>query len=300
MEDIFDLPVHPDADAFRMLPPDEMRALAEDIKQRGLNHPLVITTLVSFDEETGEKIERMVLVDGRNRREACRIAGVKPDVVDLNGKDVKAFIQAENDLRRHDTPGMRAMSYAIRFPEKSKGGRGNKLSPEKTVSEPSRDYIYKARLVLEYCDSAIVESVKNGAITLTDAYAQAKDIKEGKKGPTDVERLALLYQTDPDLAAAVEDPDNPLNLTGAEAQAKERRVEAKANRDAAHRSLRDGIYAFGSFFLDEEKAANASLLLTEYKKDFEEISAREISDATRYLVGIRDNIQTLIDGLENV
>ena len=144
---IFELPVHPDAAAYRMLPHEEMEKLAESIKARGLNHPLVTTTLISFDEDTGDKIETTVLVDGRNRREACRIAGVEPDVVGLNGKDVRLFIEDENDRRRHDTKGMQAMSYAIRYPDRSQGKSTS--SPNEEVSGA---YLSYARTVLEHCD----------------------------------------------------------------------------------------------------------------------------------------------------
>jgi len=40
--DIFSIAVHPDADLFPMIPDDEMAELVEDIKENGLNEPLVI------------------------------------------------------------------------------------------------------------------------------------------------------------------------------------------------------------------------------------------------------------------
>lgn len=45
-----------------MLAEDELNELAADMKANGLIHPLVV--------------KEGVLIDGRNRREACRIAGV--------------------------------------------------------------------------------------------------------------------------------------------------------------------------------------------------------------------------------
>lgn len=47
-----------------MIPDDEMQELAADIEENGLIHPIVI--------------KGNVLIDGRNRLAACKIAGVNP------------------------------------------------------------------------------------------------------------------------------------------------------------------------------------------------------------------------------
>lgn len=49
-----------------------------------------------------------VIVDGRNRFEACRRAGVEPKFERLNGVDVAALILAENVERRNLSAGQRA------------------------------------------------------------------------------------------------------------------------------------------------------------------------------------------------
>ncbi|MFJ7590836.1 ParB N-terminal domain-containing protein [Streptomyces sp. NPDC097617] len=59
------LKVHPFADTLPMLDQDELHDLAESIKTEGLHHPIVL-------DPDG------VLVDGRNRLAACKIAGVEP------------------------------------------------------------------------------------------------------------------------------------------------------------------------------------------------------------------------------
>ncbi len=58
--DEIDLPVHPSAAVFPMLPPDELAELAESIKENGLQNPIVM--------------QRGVLIDGRNRYAACKLA----------------------------------------------------------------------------------------------------------------------------------------------------------------------------------------------------------------------------------
>jgi ParB/RepB/Spo0J family partition protein len=100
--DIFDIPPHPAAEVFPLLPDDELEELALDIKDNGLQQPLVVAKIDG----------QMVLIDGRNRREACRRAGIIPDHVLLDGADPVAYIVSANINRRHMTKGQRAMVVA--------------------------------------------------------------------------------------------------------------------------------------------------------------------------------------------
>src|SRR5262245_55299485 len=63
------LPIHPAADLFPMMSPDELRALAEDIKKNGLRYPIVFCLA---DDGKGR-----LLLDGRNRLDAMELAGRK-------------------------------------------------------------------------------------------------------------------------------------------------------------------------------------------------------------------------------
>jgi hypothetical protein len=49
-----------------------------------------------------------VLIDGRNRLEACHRAGVGPTFEQINGVDFVAFILSSNGKRRHMIKGARA------------------------------------------------------------------------------------------------------------------------------------------------------------------------------------------------
>ena len=91
--------IHPIADIFPLMADDELDELAEDIKANGLINPIVVD---------GDG----VLIDGRNRLEACRRAGVEPRFQDLNGADPVVFILSSNDKRRHMSKGARAMVAA--------------------------------------------------------------------------------------------------------------------------------------------------------------------------------------------
>jgi ParB-like chromosome segregation protein Spo0J len=71
--------VHPLAALFPIMTDDELQDLADDIRENGLLHPIVL-------DADG------VLIDGRNRLRACEIAGVDPKFSKLNGHDAAAYI----------------------------------------------------------------------------------------------------------------------------------------------------------------------------------------------------------------
>jgi hypothetical protein len=63
------LPIHPAAELFPLMSPDELRTLGEDIKKNELRVPII---LWSESENT-----EPVLLDGRNRLDAAELAGIK-------------------------------------------------------------------------------------------------------------------------------------------------------------------------------------------------------------------------------
>ena len=71
------LPVHPAAELFPRMSPDELKALAEDIKKNGLKIPVTV-----WRGNGG----RMQLLDGRNRLDAMEAVGIPI-------KRLKSFIE---------------------------------------------------------------------------------------------------------------------------------------------------------------------------------------------------------------
>ena len=134
MKDVFELPVFEAADVFPMMTEDEINELAEDIRVNSLHEPLV---LAEVDGET-------MLIDGRNRREACKIAGVEPHTRTLDGEDPTAFVLSANIHRRHMTKGQRAMAVAKIYP----GGSGKGANPKNLGL--SDELIRQGRTVLQY------------------------------------------------------------------------------------------------------------------------------------------------------
>jgi hypothetical protein len=85
---------HPAAEIFPMLDSKELDALASDIKSNGLCHPLVMY--------------QGVLLDGRNRLAACKIASVEPSFTEYTGDSPVAFVISVNIKRRQLDPSQRA------------------------------------------------------------------------------------------------------------------------------------------------------------------------------------------------
>jgi ParB-like chromosome segregation protein Spo0J len=87
--------VHPAAELFPMMPDAELKELADDIKEHGLVHRIVL--------HDGK------VLDGRNRLLACDMAGVIPYFKNLNGEHSPTeYALAMNLKRRQLTPSQKA------------------------------------------------------------------------------------------------------------------------------------------------------------------------------------------------
>jgi hypothetical protein len=85
-----DYAYHPACLLFPKLGKDELQELADDIRENGLRHPIVLY--------------QGKILDGRNRLLACEIAGVEPRFVEWDGKGSPVeWVVSENLVRRHLT-----------------------------------------------------------------------------------------------------------------------------------------------------------------------------------------------------
>jgi len=219
--DIFTLPVHPAADVFPMLPEDELEELAESIKTQGLLNSIVVQSIDG----------KLVLVDGRNRREACRRAGVEPTYTLLDGQDATAYVLSSNINRRHMTKGQRAMATAMIYPDTHQGKR----TSEK-ISEVSSRYVNMARTVLQHTpDNAPL--VLTGVMSLDAAYKHAHNVKLSAEGEEGV--MQSLRAQAPDLADQV--VEGTLSLEEAAAALQARREKEITNRRGTWLVLNSGL-----------------------------------------------------------
>jgi hypothetical protein len=275
---IFDLGVHPSADIFPMLDSEELQSLADDIKANGLNHPIVV----------GQYEGEIVVIDGRNRREACRLAKVDP--VEFDGADVDAFIVSENINRRHMTKGQKAMAVAVLYPDSQQGKRTSLK-----INEVSGGYVRQARTVLRYAPE-YKAAVLAGGKKLSDAYDEA--VKRRDAGNTDAEQMEWLKSVAPELAAKVAEED--LTLAGAIAEYYERERIAKANREAVLREVRSGVFGFGTYFGSDERLDLLVDVLTNYTDQFRDVVQREVSEVVPNLRAMQDRISVVISAVEKL
>jgi hypothetical protein len=103
--------VHPLAELFPPLAPDDLAALAADIRANGLLHPIVI-------DANGR------LIDGRMRLAACEQAGVEPTFTRLSSQDdPETLIWSANTKRRQMTKSQIAMIAAAGLSKKPRAGQ---------------------------------------------------------------------------------------------------------------------------------------------------------------------------------
>ena len=248
------LTVHPAADVFPMLEPEELEALADDIKQNRLIHPIILDA----DAQ---------VIDGRNRLAACKIAGIEPRFERLNGADPIAYILSTNIARRHLNAGQRAVAVAKIYP----GGSGKGANPIELGFSGER--LRQARSLVRYAPE-LADQVLAGKLALNDAYNEARvrkaaavsydekverlkkeapDLADlqgitieqafGKLRQRSVEALQLkkLAEAAPDLAGLVEEGRMPLTEANATAAARKEALEHA--RDSSTRYLHNIVHA---------------------------------------------------------
>lgn len=181
--------IHPVAELFPMLPEAELRELSKSISAEGLLNPCVR--------------QKGVLLDGRNRLAACKLAGVEPRFVEYEGDSPVSFIIGVNLNRRHLDRGQKialALEIEPHFAEEARkrqkdagGDRGNqhtggKLALKEKVPEAprpqSRDQaaaavgvsgkLVSAAKAIREADPERFEKVKQGKLSVAKAKKEIK------------------------------------------------------------------------------------------------------------------------------
>lgn len=174
--------VHPVAQLFPMLSASELNDMAASIRKDGLLNPCV---------RQGD-----VLIDGRNRVAACKIAGVEPTFREYEGDSPVAFIIGANLARRHLDKGQKialALEIEPHFAAEARkrmaaGGKLEVRQGKEKVPYPekgqARDQAGKAvgvsgKLVdaakaIKKADPARFEKVKQGTMSVAKAKKEIK------------------------------------------------------------------------------------------------------------------------------
>lgn len=190
----YDYRIHPLAEMFPPLSPEEFQKLKADIAKNGQIEPIWIN-------------KDSILVDGRHRLQACKELGLQPIVqlFSLTGNEGLSeadFIWSRNILRRHLTDDQRAVlghrwADAIRDAAKQRmkdGGKGlanppNPLRTRETVAKKagvSSHKVRQAERVAKY-KPELLPKVESGDVKLKDAVkeAEAERVKLKRKGAAD-------------------------------------------------------------------------------------------------------------------
>ena len=217
--------IHPVAAMFPMMADDELNELAADIKTNGQQFPII-----RDDDE--------VVLDGRNRLEACRRADVEPKFAALaNGQDPVAFIMSANIERRSLNQGQRAMITAMAYPEKASiGGKREKGKSSQIICGASAEFVRQARTVLEKAPD-LADNVRIGAVALNDAYEEVRTLT--RRSESRETRLAELHRVAPDYARKV--TEDGMDLDEAEAAARERERKRQEQLAIKTRNLESAL-----------------------------------------------------------
>ncbi|MCH9730663.1 MAG: hypothetical protein K0U84_13485 [Actinomycetia bacterium] len=173
---------HPVADLFPMLSESELRSMADSILSDGLLNPCI---------KQGD-----MLLDGRNRLAACKLAGVEPRFIEYQGDSPVTFIIGVNLARRHLDKGQKvalALEIEPHFAEeaakrrKETEGRPSKLVenvPPVSKTPKSRDQaaaivgvsgkLVSAAKAIRAADPERFEKVKQGKLSVAKAKKEIK------------------------------------------------------------------------------------------------------------------------------
>lgn len=179
--------IHPVAEMFPMMSREELNEMAQSITKDGLIHPCV---------KQGD-----VLIDGRNRLAACKIANVEPRFIEYGGSSPVAFIISANLSRRHLDKGQKialALEIEPHFAEEARKrqlrtteNRAKSLVVENVPQQEhvrSRDQaaaavgvsgkLVSAAKAIKEADPERFERVKQGKLSVAKAKKEIKAEKE--------------------------------------------------------------------------------------------------------------------------
>lgn len=159
--------IHPYADKFPMLPPEEHAELRESIRTNGQRNPIIT-------DRDG------LIIDGRNRFKACEDLSISPVISVYEGDDIAEYVIDCNVTRRNMSTGARAMATALVLADdgRRENGRwayGHLNSND--LGNSMAEYIRQCGVVIDFKPD-LAEQVVAGAVTLNDAFGQAKAVKD--------------------------------------------------------------------------------------------------------------------------
>jgi hypothetical protein len=253
-----DYKVHPVADLFPMLPEEELRDLAEDIKVRGQLQPIVL-------DKAG------AILDGRNRFAACKLAGVEPEFVVYEGDDPDGYALAVNISRRHMTKGQQAIVVAKAVCV----GSTQTVRDQARLHGISASYVAHANVILAFAGELADEVLAGNSTKFDAAYEIAKQRKKDKLSRA--EDAESIRAEAPDLADAV--AEEAITLAAAKEELRLRQLDAeRAERVAEIDALLSGRKKSFTARVESEELTweEAEQLANQAKQEFYEAANRNV------------------------
>ena len=199
-----DIQDHPVANIFPLLSDDELKELAQDIKENGLRQ-----TIVLHEEK---------ILDGRNRYRACKLAGVESRFEKFKGDSAASFVISMNLKRRHLSASQRGMVGADAEPffaaeakarqATSTGGKHPQLVAQMRQGEPkaseqaaatvnvSPRYVQEAKAIKK-SSPALAAQVKAGEKTITQARREITRAKVTAQAALPSDKFRVIYADPP-------------------------------------------------------------------------------------------------------
>jgi N6-adenosine-specific RNA methylase IME4 len=154
---------HPYADILPLLEGEPFDALVADIRANGLLEPI--------------KIHEGMILDGRNRWNACKAAGVEPRFLEFDGDDPLAFVLSLNVRRRHLSESQRGMVVSkleiLKHGGDRKGGQDANLHLDRgtlaSLLNVSTRTAASARAVRDHATPELIRAVEQDSIAVSVA-----------------------------------------------------------------------------------------------------------------------------------
>lgn len=206
--------IHPAADLFPMVEGEELRELCADIKERGLQQPIVI-----WRDGT--------VLDGRNRLVACYRTNQEVVLEKYEGDDPVQFSLSANLHRRHLNPGQRAV-VALKVREllqpaaKERQGERTDLKPKAPdITADLRSGSPVAEAAAQQAAASVLAEQRR-----QDRNVAAQAAKAVGASPRAVEQAARVAKVAPDLLPQVQAGTMALDKAHREAQQRQREQAA--------------------------------------------------------------------------
>jgi protein gp37/ParB-like chromosome segregation protein Spo0J len=213
--------IHPAADLFPMVEGDELRELCADIKERGLQQPIIV-----WRDGT--------LLDGRNRLVACYRTNQEVVLETYEGEDPVQFSLSANLHRRHLNAGQRAF-VALKVRELLQPAARERQG-ERTDLKPSMEDISADLRESSRSTSAVaVQPPTRSEERKTTAQA-AKAVGASTRS---VEQAARVAKVAPDLLPQVQAGTMALDKAHREAQQRQRQQAATRPQPEAPKLQQD-------------------------------------------------------------